>query len=136
MGRNGDERMNRRTRNAVSRLLLLLFLFTIALPGKPAAAQEEKVTVSLPDFKVQLNGLEIDNRYAQYPLLVYNNITYYPMTYYGSRYLGVETTWSEEGGLGVHQNGVRWNWHAYKRYLPNNKSGIATINEGNVRVNN
>ena len=114
----------------------MLFLFTIVLPGKPAAAQEEKVTVSLPDFKVQLNGLEIDNRYAQYPLLVYNNITYYPMTYYGSRYLGVETTWSEEGGLGVHQNGVRWNWHAYKRYLPNIKSGIATINEGNVRVNN
>lgn len=78
----------------------------------------------------------MDNQFTQYPLLVYNNITYFPMTYYGSRYLGVETTWNQQGGLGVHQNGVRWNWHKYKRYLPNKSTGVAAINTGTIYVNN
>lgn len=117
--------------------LALALLLAVLLPtGQAMAADAEQVAVSLPEFAVKLNGMEIDNQYNQYPLLVYNNITYFPMTYYGSRYMGVETTWSREVGVGIHQNGVRWNWYAYKRYLPNSKYGVATVSSSPIRVNN
>ena len=127
--------MKRRIQRAFCWVLLTTCLTTLLLPAKFAAA-DHTVTVSLPEFPVTLNGMEMDNQFTQYPLLVYNNITYFPMTYYGSRYLGVETTWNQQGGLGVHQNGVRWNWHDYKRYLPNKNTGVAAINTGTIYVNN
>ena len=117
-------------------LAVLLLLSALLPAGQAEAIDSKQVAVTLPEFSVRLNGMEINNQYAQYPLLVYNNITYFPMTYYGSRYMGVETTWSRENGVGIHQNGVRWNWHDYKRYLPNGKNGVATINTGQIRVNN
>lgn len=116
-------------------LMTICFFSLFFLAGQTSAMAAEKIVVSLPEFPVKLNGMEMDNQYSQYPLLVYNNITYFPMTYYGSRYLGVETTWSREGGLGVYQNGVRWSWHPYKRYLPNGKTGVAKIHSGVIRVN-
>ena len=94
------------------------------------------VPVTLPEFEIRLNGMKVDNKYSQYPMLLYENMLYYPMTYYGSRYLGVETTYSVEEGVGVYQNGVRWDWHTYRRYLPNGKSDTAVVQENPLRVNN
>ncbi len=129
--------MNKSRNLKISGALTVLLLLSALLPtGQAEAVDNDQVAVTLPEFSVRLNGMEINNQYAQYPLLVYNNITYFPMTYYGSRYMGVETTWSRENGVGIHQNGVRWNWHDYKRYLPNGKNGVATINTGQIRVNN
>lgn len=117
-------------------LFLVIWLFVCPVAMAEQTEVEERVTVTLPDFPVRLNGMELDNRYAQYPLLVYRNITYFPMTYYGSRYLGVETVWTREHGLGVYQNGVRWAWHPYKRYLPNGSSAEASVPSGPIWVNN
>lgn len=103
---------------------------------KAVESGQNEVTVTLPDFDITLNNMEFDNQHAQYPLLVYDNMVYFPMTYYGSRFMGVETTYSITDGIGVHQNGVRWSWHGYKRYLPNGETGTATIHTGPVRVNN
>lgn len=127
--------MNRITKQLVGWLAVLALGIWAVVPAL-ASAKTEDVTVTLPEFAVRLNGREVDNQYSQYPLLVYHNVTYFPMTYYGSRYLGVETSWSRENGVGVYQNGVRWNWHDYPRYLPNRKTMEASIQRGHVRVNN
>ncbi len=132
----------------VGRILTTALLIAALLPAGLADARQDsgsvrgavhngnEVTVTLPDFDITLNNMEFDNRHAQYPLLVYDNMIYFPMTYYGSRFMGVETTYSVTDGIGVHQNGVRWSWHGYKRYLPNGKTGTAIIHTGPVQVNN
>ncbi len=56
---------------------------------------------SLPTFPVTLNGLTYSNDDRLYPLLVYNDITYFPMTYYNCRLLGLTTDWTPETGLAV-----------------------------------
>ncbi len=64
-------------------------------------AMAANVQATLPSFPVTLNGTVIDNSYRQYPLLVYNNITYFPMTHYDCRFLGVETEWTQANGLKI-----------------------------------
>ena len=57
-----------------------------AIGGVSMPAMAANVQATLPSFPVTLNGTVIDNSYRQYPLLVYNNITYFPMTYYDCRF--------------------------------------------------
>ena len=42
--------------------------------------------------------------HTKYPLLVYKDITYFPMTWYNCRMLGLETEWSDAKGLAIWQN--------------------------------
>lgn len=65
-----------------------------------ASAANNQVAVSIPGFSVSLNELKFDNNdQAKYPLLVYRDITYFPMTYYQSQLLNLSTAWTAEGGL-------------------------------------
>ncbi len=63
-----------------------VFLTAALTAGLSMPAMAANVQVALPNFPVTLNGTAIDNSYRQYPLLVYNNITYFPMTYYDCRF--------------------------------------------------
>ncbi len=58
-------------------------------------------TVSLPTFKITVNSQEIDQVKSKYPLIMYNNITYFPMTWNYSKALGLDVNWSREKGLRV-----------------------------------
>ena len=84
-------------------LCFVLFL-ALACPTQVWAA--ESAAVTLPDFAVTLNGVAIDNSHRQYPLLVYKGMTYFPLTYDDSRFLGLETGWTEEAGLTVERTNV------------------------------
>ena len=86
-------------KKVISSILLGILLLTV-MP-KPIANAASTVSVTLPKFPVSLNGQQISNDYSQYPLLVYKNITYFPMTYYDCRLLGLRTTWSETDGLSI-----------------------------------
>ena len=66
-------------------------LFLSSLPPAQAALRASIVTA-----KVTLNGQVIDNKSAKYPLLLYSNITYFPMTYHLSRFMGVSTDWNNQ----------------------------------------
>lgn len=79
-------------------LLCFMILFTVSTKPDVYAAE---VSVTLPAFDVVLNGIKINNEYRQYPLIVYNDITYFPMTYFDSKFLGVETKWDDAKGLEV-----------------------------------
>ena len=111
--------------------LILIFLLTA-----PAAAwaASPNVSVTLPDFPVQLNGTAVDNTHRAYPLLVYDGITYFPMTYHDCRYLGVETDWSEESGLVIQQSGVSAAYHDYAQNARNGRRYQATLPDFAVTV--
>ncbi len=49
--------------------------------------------VSLPNFKVTVNDKVWNNQYNRYPILVYKDISYFPMTYDNARFLGLKTAW-------------------------------------------
>ena len=79
-------------------------LLMMGLSATPALAQD--VTATLPTFPVTLNGVAMEQQYAQYPLLVYKDITYVPMTWEETRLLGLETTYTQADGLGVNKTAV------------------------------
>ena len=126
-------------------LIITLLLLTI-----PAYAASQTVSVKIAEFPVALNGLQVGNNhlnrisensdykyYAQYPLLVYKDITYFPMTFYYSELLNLDTSWSQEKGLVISQgNPDRWKEFRYdSRDTRNNVNQTASIVGGQVTVN-
>lgn len=57
--------------------------------------------VIVPDYPFVINGTSIDFKNSQYPVISYNDITYFPMTWHYCRMLGVTTDWNDETGLRV-----------------------------------
>lgn len=76
----------------IQSLLAIVCCVTVALSAIPTA--EAAMRASVVTGKVTLNGQVIDNKTAKYPLLIYSNITYFPMTYHLSRFMGVSTDWN------------------------------------------
>ncbi len=96
----------------------------------------EDPTVTLPEFKVTLGGIEFNNTYAKYPLIVYKNITYLPMTYFDSRLLGLDTEYSPENGLAIKAlSGDAPEYSSEKLDVPNAKSYTASLANGKITVN-
>ena len=111
---------------------LSAFLCTgITVPAEAA----KSVPVTLPAFDVTLNGQIIENDNRQYPLLVYNNITYVPMTYHDCRFLGLETAWNQKDGLGIHKSDLTGAYYDYETTKKNSKRGTAQIASGKIKVN-
>ena len=73
---------------------LLIFLTFIICLGTQASLAKE--TAQIPSFDVHFNGNKVESTYREYPLLVYKDITYFPMTYFDSRHLGLVTEWDGE----------------------------------------
>ena len=76
----------------IQSLLAIACCVTVALSAIPTA--EAAMRASVVTGKVTLNGQVIDNKTAKYPLLIYSNITYFPMTYHLSRFMGVSADWN------------------------------------------
>ncbi len=93
--------------------ILIMSILTISILTHKAYGVQTDVRVKLPSFPVTLNGKLIENKNRQYPLIVYKDITYFPMTYYDSRFLGIESIWNEKTGLTVANTGVSWGYHEY-----------------------
>ena len=79
-----------------------LFLAGLIFIGQlPTFAQTSLVKINFPTFPVAINSLEIDNDKLEYPLITYNNITYFPMTYQFSKGLGLNINYSQATGLAI-----------------------------------
>ncbi len=76
-------------------LILIALILCVAPMGTHAAGSQ----ATLARFPVYFNGELIDNEQAAYPLLVYNDITYFPMTWDFSSGLGLSTSYSNATGL-------------------------------------
>ncbi len=115
-------------------ILTAVMAVSLLLPA-PAALATTTVPVTLPAFTVSLNGVEIDNSHSSYPLLVYKDITYFPMTYYDSRFLGLESSWDAKRGLSVAKTGATWDYRPYWSNLPNRKAYTAQVAGFLINVN-
>ena len=114
--------------------LLSVFLLTISPMQQAWAANTVQVT--LPGFTVTLNGQSTGNEYSKYPLIVYKDITYFPMTYYDCRLLGLKTDWTEETGLVIDKNEDYF--YEYLREVNNSKNAkkqTAKIADEKITVN-
>ena len=114
----------------------LLSAFLLTLSPTPQALATDTVQVTLPSFSVTLNGQTTGNDYSKYPLLVYKDITYFPMTYYDCRLLGLKTDWTADTGLVIDKN--EGYFYEYLREVNNSKNArkqTARIADGKITVN-
>lgn len=115
-------------------IFVISVLFMSIMPDG-VVAESDNVKVSLPNFKVSINGLQIENEYRQYPLILYKDITYFPMTFYDCRFLGIETKWDSQKGLEINKTGITGAYRAYKGNLRNGNIYTAAIPKFDVQVN-
>ena len=110
--------------------VLVLTLFVFAFPAYAASVQ-----ITLPNFNVTLNQTEVENATRQYPLIVYKDITYFPMTYHDCRFLGLESEYSGQTGLEIQKTGVTAEYNAAKLSGKNPQNATAQTASFPIRVN-
>ena len=101
----------------------------LILSNSKAFAATKNANISLPSFKVTLNGSEINNSYSKYPLIVYKDITYFPMTFGGCRYLGLETKWDQKAGLEINKTNISYPLDEYNTNQKNSTKYTVSIPE-------
>jgi hypothetical protein len=57
------------------------------------------VKVNIPAYQVYVNNQQVLSSSSKYPVIEYNDITYFPMTFNFTQALGLETKWDSETGL-------------------------------------
>ena len=114
-------------------LACIAVALSLFLSGFPVYAAS--VSITLPTFPININGQLIDNTNRQYPLIVYNDITYFPMTYDDCRFLGLESDYSAETGLDIRATSVGGNYNNYAASTKNPLTGTAQIVSFAIRVN-
>jgi len=117
-------------------LLTMTFCICAAWATVETSRAAANINITLPSFKVTMNGEVVNNDYSRYPLIVYKDITYFPMTYSDCRFLGIESTWTGNStGLFIESTGVTT---AYNPYISNQRNGRtyqATIPDFPISVN-
>ena len=111
-------------------------VFYMLLSG--ASVYAASVQVSLPTFHVTLNGKQIENAERQYPLIVYHDITYFPMTYYDCGFLGLDSYYSPQTGLLISRKNraiIPWSYHEYEPPRRNPQFAAAQIAAFPIYVN-
>lgn len=98
-------------------------------------ASQSSAAVTLPSFKITLNGTQIDNVYREYPFITYKGITYFPLTYFDCRFLGTETVWNQSTGLEVNKTGVTCGYRNYTTKVKNKNTYTATIPNFSIKIN-
>ena len=114
-------------------MLCTALVFCLLLSGLPVYAASAQI--KLPTFPVTLNGRQIENATLQYPLIVYKDITYFPMTYYDCRFLSLESNYTPESGLSINKTGISGDYNGYKISGKNLTSGTAQTATFSIRVN-
>lgn len=122
-------------KKTIGLLVIFMFIITSSVISYGATASSG-VNVTLPGFKVALNGVVMENDYSKYPLIVYKDITYFPMTYSDCRYLGIETSWKgNEEGLVIDTTDITGAYTPYKTQAKNSRSYRATVPNFPIKIN-
>lgn len=122
-------------------IIIALVLATLLQMPVFAAEGGEKVTVRLPTFDVTLNGTKIESAYDEYPLIVYQDITYFPMTYHSSRFMHLKANYYEPDPMfsGVlfigYADQSESEWTVYRASKKNKTTDTAVISEARIAVN-
>ncbi|MEA1962155.1 MAG: hypothetical protein U9N81_12960 [Bacillota bacterium] len=79
--------------------LILAITMTCSLLTYDVSAANNSVSITIPSFQVTVNDRTVDSTQLQYPLIVYNDITYFPLTWKWCRELGLASSYTNEDGL-------------------------------------
>lgn len=79
--------------------LMLAMAVIFSLLTQNVSAANSSVSVAIPSFKVTINDQAVDSTRLQYPLIVYKNITYFPLTWQWCRELGLVSGYTKADGL-------------------------------------
>lgn len=79
--------------------LILAITITFSLPVDNVSARSNYVSIAIPKFEVTVNDRTVDSTQMQYPLIVYNDITYFPLTWEWCRELGLTSGYTQKDGL-------------------------------------
>lgn len=96
---NGKERDILKKRDKLYLKVICLVIVFVLFGCSFAETSGMRVKVKIPSFPVTVNENTIDSSKMRYPLIVYNDITYFPLTWSWSRELGIVTGYTEEEGL-------------------------------------
>lgn len=112
-------------KKSLFRGVLMLLCCCTLLSGVLPDAQAAELEATIVTGKVTLNGQVIDNATAKYPLLLYSNITYFPMTDALCRFMGLNISWNNEAWtLRISAGGTR---SAYVAECAPARSGTVTV---------
>jgi len=120
--------------NKTITFIVIIVIVSALVPAVTLAAGQN-VQVTIPSFDVTLNDASVDSLNREYPLIVYKDITYFPMTYHDCRYLGLETAWSEQTGLDITSTGITGPYNEQITKSKNSWNGTATICDFPVTLN-
>lgn len=99
-------------------LCSLITLVMVIFSHSTACAQRDvEVDVRIPKFSVRLNDTPISPVVNNYPLIVYKDITYFPMTWHYSRFLGLQTSWDQKTGLAISKSSPSADYVPYDTYI-------------------
>ena len=76
-------------------ILCAVVIFAALIPTMAAGGTLPVVKV---EFPVIINGRIVDNAVREYPFILCNSVTYFPMTYDDCAFLGLYNGWSTEEG--------------------------------------
>ncbi len=79
--------------------IIITLAVGLLLLGGISVSAEQSVNVQIAPFDTEINYQKVDNRHIEYPLIVYKDITYFPMTYDLCQSLGLMTGYTEKDGL-------------------------------------
>ncbi|MBI9014138.1 MAG: hypothetical protein JEZ08_18020 [Clostridiales bacterium] len=85
-------------------MIMILMTFSPLVFG-----ETEVVDVTVVEFDIYVNDTEILTEESQYPALVYNNITYFPLTSDYLSTLGLDLTFSNSQGLTIGKKSAKRN---------------------------
>lgn len=120
-----------------NKVFLFIFISLIYMFFSNQTVEAETATVTIPEFPVTINGEIFDSYYNEYPLIVYKDITYFPMTYENSRFLGLKANWYDSTKtlfIGVAEESSQ-ELKTYKRTEKNLSSYQATIPNYKIALN-
>lgn len=66
-----------------------------------SAIKSDQVIVRFPEFPVRVNGTAVDVKHSEYPLIVYQDVTYLPMTWNNAAALGLSAYWDSNKGFSL-----------------------------------
>ncbi len=111
-------------------VMIIIFIVTFS-----TYSYAKNVTIKMPSFNVKLNNDIINNEYREYPLITYNDITYFPMTYDDSRFLGIISSWSNEKGLEIFTDNSYGSLNEVYKDYKNKTVDTASVVDFDVYVN-
>lgn len=116
-------------------ILVLVALSSVIPAIQPAFAHSAEVPISIPSFNVEIDAHQRENAYQKYPVILYKEITYFPLTYYDCRSLGLDAVWTKQDGLTISKRGGEpFPLKEQKSSLSNPSSDTATVVSFPVRI--